>query len=65
MLKDPLFIIAALAVVAVGGILMYGVGGFAAGRDAKKSNKVMQLRIVAQLVAVVLILLFVYLRGGN
>ena len=31
MLNDPLFIIVALAVAAVAGILLYGIGGFAAG----------------------------------
>lgn len=65
MLQDPLFIIVALAVIAVAAILLYGIGGFAAGADGKKANKVMQLRIVAQLVAVVVILLFVWLRRGG
>lgn len=65
MLNDPLFILVALAVVSVAAILLFGIGGFAAKVDGKRSNKVMRLRIVAQLVAVALILLFVYLRGGN
>ncbi|GGE16504.1 hypothetical protein GCM10011360_01560 [Primorskyibacter flagellatus] len=65
MLNDPLFIIVALAVAAVAGILLYGIGGFAAGVDGKKANKVMQLRILAQLVAVVLILGYVYIRRGG
>ena len=65
MFDDPLFIIVALAVLAVAAILLVGIGGFAAGTDGKKSNKIMQLRIVAQLVAVVLILLFVWLRSGG
>ncbi len=65
MFQDPLFIFVALAVVAVAAILLYGIGGFAVGSNGKKANKVMQLRIVAQCLAVVLILLFVWLRGGN
>lgn len=65
MMSDPLFIIVVLAVLAVAGILLYGIGGFAAGTDGKRANKVMQWRIIAQLIAVLLILLFVWLRGGN
>lgn len=65
MLNDPLFIVVALAVVAVAAILLVGIGGFAVGSDGKRSNKIMQLRIVAQLVAVVLILMFVLLRRGG
>ena len=65
MLNDPLFIVVALAVVAVAAILLVGIGGFAVGSDGKRANKIMQLRIVAQLVAVVLILLFVLLRRGG
>ncbi|WP_407494978.1 twin transmembrane helix small protein [Pseudooceanicola sp. MF1-13] len=65
MLQDPLFIIVALAVLVVAGILLYGIGGFAVGSDGKKANKVMQLRIIAQLVAVILILGFVWLRRGG
>lgn len=65
MTDDPFFYVVAAAVLAVAGILLYGIGGFARGVDGKKSNKVMQLRIAAQFVAVILIVLFVWLRGGN
>ncbi|MGR3454575.1 twin transmembrane helix small protein [Pseudooceanicola sp.] len=62
---DPFFFIVVASVLAVAAVLLYGIGGFARGVDGKKSNKVMQLRIAAQFVAVVLIVLFVWLRGGN
>lgn len=65
MLSDPLFIVVALAVLLVAGILLFGIGGFAVGAGGKRANKIMQLRILAQFAAVVLILLFVYLRGGS
>ncbi|MGR3323209.1 MAG: twin transmembrane helix small protein [Pseudooceanicola sp.] len=65
MTDDPLFYVVAAAVLAVAGILLFGIGGFARGVDGKKSNKVMQLRIAAQFVAVLLILLFVWLRQGG
>ena len=65
MLSDPLFIIVALSVLVVAAILLFGIGGFAAGQNGKRANKIMQLRIVAQFAAVVLILLFVWLRQGG
>ena len=67
MKDDPLFILVALACLAVVGILMVGVGGFAKGGDfnRKNANKVMRLRIVAQFVAIVLILTFVYFRRSG
>jgi hypothetical protein len=69
MLSDPLFIIVAIAVLAVLAILMFGIGGFARGGDfnRKHANKVMRWRIIAQAIAIALILLFVFIRrmGGN
>jgi hypothetical protein len=66
MTKDPLFLIAALACFIVLAILMTGIGGFAKGGDfnRKHANRIMRYRIIAQAVAVALILLFVTLRGG-
>ncbi|KIN62278.1 hypothetical protein Z946_1135 [Sulfitobacter noctilucicola] len=66
MFDDPLFIIVLIAVLAVAVILMLGMGGFASGGafNKKHSNRLMRYRIVAQFVAVLLILLFVWLRGG-
>lgn len=67
MAKDPLFLIAALACLVVLVILMTGIGGFAKGGDfnRKYANKIMRMRIIGQAIAVALILLFVYLRGGR
>lgn len=66
MLSDPLFIIMALAMVLVVGILLVGLGGFAKGGDfnRKHANRIMRYRIYAQFVAVLLILLFVYIARG-
>jgi len=63
--EDPLFILVAVAVMIVLGILMFGIGTFGKGGDFNKkyANKIMRWRIGAQAVAVALILLFVYLRG--
>jgi preprotein translocase subunit SecG len=65
MLTDPLFIIAAAAALLVLLILLVGIGGFAKGGDfnRKHSNRIMRYRIAAQFLAVVLILLFVLVRG--
>ena len=66
--KDPLFIVAAIACLAVLAVLMVGVMGFARGGEfnRKYANKLMQLRILLQFIAVVLIVGFVYFtrQGG-
>ena len=65
MFQDPLFGVMILAVGAVLVILMIGIGGFAKGGDfnRKHANRIMRYRIVAQFVAVCLVLLFVYIRS--
>jgi uncharacterized membrane protein YidH (DUF202 family) len=65
MINDPLFIVVALACLVVVAILFLGINSFRKGtvESAKQSNKFMQARIIAQFVAVILIVLFVILRG--
>src|SRR6056297_1673945 len=67
MLNDPLFIVVAIAVLIVLGILLTGIGGFARGGDFNKkhANRIMRWRIYAQFIAVLLILLFVFIRGSG
>lgn len=66
MTKDPLFLLAAFACLVVLAVLMTGIGGFAKGGDfnRKHANRIMRYRIIAQAVAVALILLFVFVTGG-
>ncbi|WP_036556773.1 twin transmembrane helix small protein [Actibacterium ureilyticum] len=68
MLQDPLFIIVAIATLAVLAILMVGIGGFAKGGDfnRKHANRIMRYRILAQAIAIALILVYVFFRrmGG-
>ncbi|MBV2359813.1 twin transmembrane helix small protein [Thalassococcus sp. CAU 1522] len=66
MAKDPLFIVMAIAMFVVVGVLLFGIGSFAKGGEFNKkyANKAMRWRIIAQFVAVMLILLFVWLRRG-
>ena len=67
-MEDPLLVIVVVALGAVAIILMIGIGGFGRGGEfnRKYANKIMRLRIAAQFVAVVLILLFVFFtqQGG-
>jgi preprotein translocase subunit SecG len=67
MVNDPLFYIVIAAILIVFLILMSGLIGFMGGGEfnRKYANKIMQARIVAQFIAVLLILLYVYLRRGT
>jgi uncharacterized membrane protein affecting hemolysin expression len=64
MLSDPLLIIALLACLAVLVILLMGVNSFRRGGEYAKqnSNKFMRWRLIAQFVAIVLVLAFIYVR---
>jgi hypothetical protein len=68
MLQDPLFILVAVACITVAVILIRGISTFGKEgvENAKRSNKFMQWRLIAQFVAIILILIFVYFRrqGG-
>ena len=66
MMKDPLFIVVAVVMLGVVAVLFFGIGSFAKGGEFNKkyANKAMRWRIGAQFVAVMLILLFVWLRGN-
>jgi preprotein translocase subunit SecG len=61
---DPLFVVVVIAVLVVVVILIFGLGGFAGGGEFNKrnSNKLMRMRIIAQFIAVLLILVYVYFR---
>jgi len=67
MFKDPLFILVLLAIFAVLGILVLGVVTFGRGGEfnRKYANKIMRWRVGAQLFAVAMIMLFIWLRGGD
>lgn len=63
MLSNPLMIVIGIACLIVVVILAMGIGQFGRGgvEGAKRSNKLMQARIIAQLVAVILVVVFVAL----
>ena len=64
MLSDPLLIIALLACLAVLVILLMGVNSFRRGGEyaRQNSNKFMRWRLIAQFIAIVLVLAFIYVR---
>ena len=64
--SDPLFIVIVLVCFAVVAILALGLGNFArGGKDSgERSTRMRRYRIIAQAIAVALIVLFVVLRGG-
>lgn len=65
MRDDPLFYVVAGACLVVLVILMTGIGGFAKGGEfnQKYANKIMRWRLIAQFVAVILLVGFVWLRS--
>jgi NADH:ubiquinone oxidoreductase subunit 6 (subunit J) len=65
MMSDPLFLVILVLVGAVLGVLVLGIGSFGKGGDfnRKHSNRLMRWRLGLQFAAVVLIVLFVWLRS--
>lgn len=64
---DPLLILVILACLVVLAVLMLGVGSFAkSGEFHKKyANIIMRWRVGLQFVAVILIILYIWLRNGG
>ena len=65
MFTSPLFILGILACFVTLIILMIGIGTFAKGGkfNKKHSNRLMRYRIIAQAVAVIIIVGFAYFRS--
>ncbi|MRX50977.1 twin transmembrane helix small protein [Paracoccus sp. S-4012] len=61
-----LFALAGFMVLVVTAILATGIGSFARGGEfnRRNSNRLMRWRLIAQFVAVMVILAYVSLRGG-
>lgn len=67
MLHDPLSIVVAIAVFIVFVILMFGIGTYAKGGEFNRrhANRIMRWRIIAQAVAIVIILIVVAIRQAR
>ncbi|MBB3992676.1 preprotein translocase subunit SecG [Sulfitobacter undariae] len=65
-MSDPFFTLIIIAVIAVVIVLMMGLGGFASGGAFNKanSNRLMRYRIIAQFIAVMLIVVYVTFFKG-
>ena len=65
MMSDPLFLLILALVGAVLGVLVLGIGSFGKGGEynRRNSNRLMRWRLGLQFAAVVLIVLFVWLKG--
>ncbi|MBC9246854.1 twin transmembrane helix small protein [Paracoccus sp. 11-3] len=65
MQDNSMFYLTALAVLVVFAILLTGIGGFAKGGEfnRRNANRLMRWRIIAQAVAVALMMLLLWLRG--
>ncbi|MDP0929181.1 MULTISPECIES: twin transmembrane helix small protein [Paracoccus] len=66
MQDKPLFLVIILAMLVVLAILATGIGGFARGGEfnRKHGNRMMRWRIIAQAIAVALIMLFIWIRSN-
>lgn len=66
MQDKPLSLVIIVAMLIVLAILATGVGGFARGGEfnRKHGNRMMRWRIIAQAVAVALIMLFIWIRSN-
>ncbi len=64
LLHDPLFLVATALVLVVAAILIFGIGTFAKGGEfnRRNANRIMRWRLYAQFVAVVVIVLFAWLK---
>ena len=65
MASDPLFYVVVAACLLVLFILLWGVGSFGRGGEYNKrnANNIMRYRLGAQFVAILLILLFIWVRS--
>lgn len=67
MSDNPLFWLIAIVCIGVLAILLFGIGTFAKGGEFNKkyANKIMQARLAAQFVAVILIVGVAYLMSSG
>lgn len=64
-MENATYILAILAMAAVAIVLIRGLFNMMKGGDANRSNKLMQMRVLLQFIAIVLIVLTLWLTGGG
>ena len=65
-MQSVFYVATVLVIAAVVIVLVRGLWNLMKGGDANKSNKLMQMRILLQLIAIVLIVITILLaRGGH
>lgn len=66
MRDQPMFYVIALMLLVVLAVLATGVGGFARGGafNRKHGNRLMRWRLIAQAIAVALIMLYLWMRSS-
>jgi len=67
MIHDPMFLLVSVSTLVVLIILMFGIGSFARGGEfnRKHANRIMRYRIIAQAVAVIIIVGVAWLRSKS
>lgn len=66
MQDNTMLYVIAIAMVIVLAILATGIGGFAKGGEfnRKHGNRMMRWRLIAQAIAVAIIMLFIWMKSG-
>lgn len=63
MLSWSIYFLIPLALAAVAGVLVLGLVNLAAGGSPQRSQKLMQMRVLLQFVAIVLIMVTIFFMG--
>lgn len=63
MLHWTIFLILPLALAAVAGVLILGLANFASGGSPERSQKLMQMRVLFQFVAVILVMITIFVMS--
>lgn len=64
-MENITYFLAIIVMVAVAIVLVRGLFNMMKGGDANTSNKLMQMRVLLQFVAIVLIVITLWLTGGG
>lgn len=63
MLHWTIYLLIPLALAVVAGVLLLGLFNFAAGGSPRRSQKLMQMRVLFQFVAIVIVMITIFAMG--